>query len=278
MKKRAWVLGSSLLGLTLAFGASAEAADDIVVEGAGVTVEGAAAPGEPAVGQTTAKEEEPKQRGFYAGGGVGWSFWEGEDNSEAFDSTFDVDDVDDDNDFLWTVFGGYRIAEWAGLEVGYTGLGGFSATDDYVFTDDLLVDHTGRDEADVEANGIEARVRFWHDLGTPWVAGIAGVGVFIYDSDQQVDCSVAGVSDRCRDLTGRGRAISPQEDSGEALTVSAGLQFRVHRNVLIRTEWQRYFDVLDQAVDTVQATVVFGFYDFFGQGEGGGDLGGIIIE
>ncbi|HYC01061.1 MAG TPA: outer membrane beta-barrel protein [Candidatus Limnocylindrales bacterium] len=277
MKKRAWVFGSSLLGLALVLAARAQAADDIVVEGApagGVAVEGAA-PGDPATGEKKAEEPEAKQRGFYAGGGVGWAFWEAEDNSDAYDPSFTVDDVGDDSDFLWTAFGGYRIAEWGGLEVGYTDLGGFSITDEDA--GGVIGDE---DDADVEANGIEARIRVWHDLGTPWVAGIGGIGVFIYDSDQDVSCRSAGVGTDCG-LVGRsGRALSPREDSGEALTVSAGLQFRVHRNVLIRTEWQRYFDVLDQAVDTVQATVVVGFYDFFGQGEisGGGDFGGIIVE
>ena len=49
--------------------------------------------------------------------------------------------------------------------------------------------------------------------------------------------------------------------------------------MLIRTEYQHFFSVLDQGVDMVTASIVVGFYDLFGQGSTGGDeFGGIAVE
>ena len=83
---------------------------------------------------------------------------------------------------------------------------------------------------------------------------------------------------RCRPAASAIRVVGDAKD-GQAFTLSAGLQFKVTDNVLIRTEYQHFFSVLDQGVDMVTASIIVGFYDLFGQGAaGGGEFGGIAVE
>lgn len=262
MNRTLAMLGASMLGIVLCGAASARAE------------EGAAA----------------ASRGFYVGGSVGGSFFEGPSkNSKIFNRStadsngdgradaFTVDTIGDKSNLLWSAFAGYRMADWLGAEVGWTNLGGFTATD----TTDPGNALPHNDTVKPVVDGVEARLRAWVPLGTDRVSGIGGVGIFIFQSTSPKACNGADKG-ACSKLPGHWdrvpAALDPREDSGQALTLSAGLQFRVTDNVLVRTEYQHYFAVLDQGIDTVTASVIVGFYDLFGQGQAGGGMGGITVE
>jgi opacity protein-like surface antigen len=282
MKKRMFVLGSSLLGLALC-GALPAGAEEPASNAAAIAASDAAA--------AAPKDDGPKSRGFYVGGTVGGSFFDGAGrNSKIFNSStadsnkdgradaFTVDDIGDDANFMWSVFAGYRLADWLGVEVGWTDIGGFSATD---LTDPgNIVPHNDKVKASVD--GVEARLRGWIPLGTERVQGIGGLGIFIFSSNAPKSCNGADTGACTKGPLPWDRkppALDPREDSGQAFTLSAGLQFQLTENVLLRTEYQHFFSVLDQGVDMVTATIVVGFYDFFGQGQGSGDsFGGIAVE
>jgi opacity protein-like surface antigen len=304
MKKKMLVLGSSVLGLALCAAVAAEAADDVVVEGAPAettvtettTVETTA----PAEVAAAPEEDKVKPRGFYAGGGIGGSFftepskgsrifWDPDENSDGIPDddngdgvadAFTVDDIDDTENFMWSVFFGYRLADWLGAEVGWTDLGGFKATDVNDPLDPTDPPHNNHTKIDVD--GVEARLKVWHPLCVDWIQGIGGLGIFIFSSHPPKFCNgpdTGGCDKGPLPFDRKPPALDPRHDSGQAFTISAGLQFQVHENVLIRTEYQHFFEVLDQGVHLVTANVVFGFYDFFGQGKGGGgSMGGITIE
>lgn len=267
MKKRALLLGSSLLGLAVLAASAAVAADDVAID------DGAAAGAETAA---PADEAGSKQRGLYVGGSAGLAVWEADGNSGLWDSGFVVDDTNSPNDLLWSVFAGYRLSDWLGAEVGWTDLGGFTAADHDA------ADPTDFNKTDITVDGLEARLRFWHSLGMDrlgldGLTAIGGVGIFFYSSDTDSTCRIDGNKVNCP--FGKLQPLRPSEDSGEALTVSLGLQYQVIDNLLLRTEYQRFFGVDRENVDTVSLSVVVGFYDLFGQAQGGGgDMGGIVVE
>ncbi len=295
MKKKLLVLGSSVLGLALSAAVGAQAADDVVVEETApaaetTTVTETTAPAEVAAAP---EEDKAKPRGFYAGGGIGGSFFTGaskgsrifwsdptDNNGDGQPDAFTVDDLDDEENFMWSAFVGYRMSDWLGAEVGWTDIGGFKATDFNDPTDVTDPPHNNHTKVDVD--GVEARLRAWVPLGTEWVQGIGGLGIFIFSSHPPKFCN--GPNTGACNPTGplptdkQPPALDPRHDSGQAFTISAGLQFKVTDNVLIRTEYQHFFEVLDQGVHLVTANVVVGFYDFFGQGKGGSSMGGVTIE
>jgi len=277
-KTRMYLLGSSVLGLALCAAATAGAEGDVKVDS--TAVETTAAP-EAAVAAPAPPEDKDKPRGLYMGGSVGGSFFEGpshnsrifnhstgDANQDGVPDAFTVTGIDDENNFMWSVFAGYRLADWLGAEVGWTDIGGFRA----------IADNPPHfDETNVNVDGVEARLRAWLPLGTEWVSAIVGPGIFIYSSHAARICDG---SECAKSAFGKeAPALDPREDSGQAFTLSAGLQFRVTDNILIRTEYAHFFSVLDQGVDMITASVVFGFYDFFNQGKtGGSDFGGIAVE
>jgi opacity protein-like surface antigen len=288
-KTRMFLLGSSL-GAALVIGAAhGAAAEDVVVEEAApaATVTGT----ETETTTTETKEEKVSPRGLYAGGAIGGSFFSGSGkNSRIFndrdhpntpyDDEFSVDKIDDENNFMWSVFVGYRMADWLSAEVGWTDIGGFSATDTQDFDDPTDVPH--KDKVTVDVDGVEARLRAWVPLGLERLRGIGGVGIYVFQSHGGKKCK--GPNKRQCDnpapFEREQPALDPREDSGQALTISAGLQYEITDNILIRTEYSHFFSVLDQGVHLVTASVVFGFYDLFGQASGGGgdDMGGIVVE
>lgn len=295
MKKR-YLLGSSVLGLAMCAAVAAEAAGpgEVVVEEETTTAAPApAVTTETTVAETTKVEEEEKlvQRGFYVGGGVGGSFFDGpgrnskifnretgDTNGDGQPDAFTVDEIDDMNNFMWSVFAGYRMADWLSAEVGWTDIGGFKATD---LTDvgDAL---PHEDVVNVDVDGLEARLRGWVPLGTDRITGIGGLGIFIFSGHSPKKCKGTDQSACTNDPLPFDRnppALDPREDSGQAFTLSAGLQIKITDNVHFRTEYSHFFNVLDQGVDMVTASVVVGFYDFFGQAGGGGEsIGGIVVE
>ncbi len=266
MKKRALLLGSSLLGLALLAASAAVAADDIAVDQGVAATSGAAAP---------ADANADKPRGLYAGGSLGLSVWEPQANSVLWESGFAPDNVGSGKDLLWSAFAGYRLDDWLGFEVGWTNLGGFSATDQLNSTD--------FNTTELSVDGLEARLRFWHSLGMDRIGldgltGIGGIGAYFYSSHADSTCHRDGNKVTCP--FGHLQAVNPTKDSGESLTASVGLQYQVTDNVLLRTEYQRFFSIDKTNVDTVTASVVVGFYDYFGQGKprSGNDMGGIVVE
>lgn len=285
MKTRMFLLGSSLLGIAMCAAVAAEAADEPASNAAAIAASNAA--------EAAPKDDAIKPRGLYAGGSIGGSFFDGpgknsrifnhstaDSNGDGQPDAFSVDSIDDENNFMWTVFVGYRLADWLSAEVGWTDIGGFSATDVNDPTD--ITDPPHNNKTNVKVDGLEARLRAWVPLGTERIQGIGGLGIFIYSSHPPKFCNGPDTG-ACTKGPGHydrvPPALDPREDSGQAFTLSAGLQFKVTENVLIRTEYQHFFSVLDQGVDMVTASVVVGFYDIFGQGGGGGDdFGGIAVE
>ncbi len=289
MKKTKLVLGSSLLSLALCATVPANAADDVAVEDA-TTAEAGSPAGEVAAAP---EAEKANPRGFYVGGTIGGSFFEGPSkgsrifNSSTADSNgdgqpdaFTVDSLGDEENFMWSVFAGYRMADWLSAEVGWTDIGGFRATDVNDPTDPTDPPH--RNTTNVDVDGLEARLRGWIPLGTDRIQGIGGLGIFIFSSHPPKRChgpNTGACSSGPLPYDSAPPALDPTNDSGQAFTLSAGLQFQVTDNILIRTEYSHFFEVLDQGVDLVTASVVVGFYDFFGQGgSGGDDFGGIVVE
>jgi len=242
MKKSGLRWGAPLVGLALLTGVTAASAQDEEVSAA--------------------------TRGFYVGGTVGASIWNVGSNSDSFAAGVrPATSVSDGGDLTWGVFGGYRAADWLAVEVGYTDLGGFSAANTSTVTNEV--------RGDVDVDGVEARLRVWRSFFTPEFALSAGAGIFVYDSDDSVRCSNAGVSFACG---GGATILDPTDDSGEAFTLALGGQYRVHENVVLRAEWQRYFGVLNSDIDTVLVSVIVGFYDFFSQLGGGDDFGGMAFD
>jgi opacity protein-like surface antigen len=243
MKKSGLRWGAPLVGLALLTGVSAASAQE-------------------------EKEVSAPTRGFYVGGTVGASIWDVGSNSDSFAAGFrPATSVSDGGDLTWGIFGGYRAADWLAVEVGYTDLGGFDAENTATVTNEA--------RGEVSVDGIEARFRLWRSFFTPEFALTGGAGIFVYDSDDSVRCSNAGAPLAC----GPGATIlNNTDDSGEALTLALGAQYRVHENVVLRAEWQRYFGVLNSDVDTVLVSVIVGFYDFFSQLGGGDDFGGVAFD
>lgn len=283
MKKRMFVLGSSLLGLAIYSSAA-------IAEEAPATNAAAVAASEAA--EAAPKDNGIKQRGFYGGATIGGSFFEGpgvnskifysgtgDSNGDGRSDAFTPDKIGDDSNFMWSMFVGYRLADWLGAEVGWTDIGGFKATD---LTDEGNA-QTHDDHIKVNVNGVEARLKAWVPLGTDRVQGIGGLGIFVFSSQGHKKCT--GVDKSGCDMIGdypptahELPALDSSEDSGQAFTMSAGLQFKITDNVLLRTEYQHFFSVMDQGVDMVTATLVVGFYDYFGQGNPGDSMGGIAVE
>lgn len=276
-KKMMFLTGSSLLGLALCGVVAAQAADDVASDVADTSASvDAAAPAEDA----------PKPRGFYLVGSFGGSFYEGASKgSEIFNSStadsngdgnadaFTPDHIFNRSNMMWSTMVGYRMADWLGAEVGWTDIGQFTAEDS---------GPNFNNKVQVPVDGLEARLRAWMPLGTDRIQGIGGLGIFIFSAHPPKRCAGPDTS-AC--TSGPGHfdsvppAIDPRQDSGQAFTISAGLQFKITENILLRTEYQHFFAVLDQGVNMVTASLVFGFYDFFGQGQSGGDsFGGIAVE
>ena len=290
MKKQIFALGLSVLGLTLY----------------ATTPAAAAGPGEPVVEETTVtpapapaevtpppkEDDTAKPRGFDAGGAFGYDYWEGpskgsrifnhstaDDNGDGQPDAFTADSIGHKNSMTWSAFAGYRLADWLAAEVGWTDLGKFTAAD---FNDPAdATDPPHHNKVKAKVDGVEARLKAWYPLGVDWVQGIGGLGIFIFSSHPPKFC-YGPDNGGCAKSPGHfgkvPEALDPTNDSGQAFTISAGLQFQVHENILIRTEYQHFFEVLDQGVHLVTANVVFGFYDFFGQGKGGDSMGGVTIE
>jgi opacity protein-like surface antigen len=276
-----FLLGSSVIGLALGAAVAAQAAtDEAPATNAAAIADANKAAAEP-------KDESPKSRGFYAGTSIGGSFFEGpgknskifnhdpaDTNGDGQSDAFVVSKIDNENNFMWSVFAGYRMADWLGAEVGWTNIGGFKAYD-------TGVSPAHNNHTTVDVDGLEARLRAWTPLGTERVQGIGGLGIFIFSSHPPKYCDGPDTG-ACTPSPGHfGKvppALDPREDSGQAFTISAGLQFQITDNILLRTEYQHFFAVLDQGVDMVTATLVVGFYDFFGQGAGGDSMGGVTVE
>lgn len=281
-KTKLFLLGSTVISLALGATVAAQAADDAEPTNAAAVAEANKAEAAP-------KDEAPKPRGFYLGTTIGGSFFEGsgknskiynhsplDENQDGQPDAFTVDKIDNENNFMWSVFAGYRMADWLGAEVGWTDIGGFKAYDFGTGSEPPQNNHTT-----VKVDGLEARLRAWTPLGTDRVQGIGGLGIFIFSSHPPKYCD-GPYTGACQPGPGHfGKvppALDPREDSGQAFTISAGLQFQITDNILLRTEYQHFFAVLDQGVDMVTATLVVGFYDFFGQGQGGDSMGGITVE
>lgn len=295
MKKKLFVMGSSLLGLALCAAVAAEAADEPVVEAPAAEAPATNAAAIAASDKAAAAPEEgaPQPRGFYAGGSIGGSFFDGtskgsrifnessdDSNGDGQADAFTVDHMNQSSNFMWTAFVGYRLADWLGAEVGWTDIGGFRATDYNDPTD--ITDPPHNNHVKTKVDGVEARLRAWVPLGTDRVSGLGGVGIFIFSQHGPKICDGPNTG-ACAKSPGHDGsvppALNPRNDSGQAFTISAGLQFKITENILLRTEYQHFFNVLDQGVDMVTASFVVGFYDLFGQASGGGDdFGGIAVE
>lgn len=165
--------------------------------------------------------------GFYAGGSVGLSHYEDEeDDIEAdFRAAGFAADVDSDtNDLGWKIFGGYRFTPYFGAELAYIDL--------------------GEESVDVDLGPLLGTLTATNSVSGASVAGTAGypvlpnayvfgkLGGFIWDSN--AEGSPVGLGD---------------DDSGVNLTFGIGGTYQLVEHVKVRAEWERFQGLGDDDTD-----------------------------
>jgi OOP family OmpA-OmpF porin len=152
-----------------------------------------------------------QDQGFYAGAGAGQSF---------------VDEgVYDDEDTAFSVFGGYQVNRYFGVEAGYVDF--------------------GKIEADVAAPDLEGDSAYLTAVGTLPItekfSAYAKAGLHRWN----IDASLPGV-------------VGNDDDSGSDPTYGVGAQFRFTDHVALRGEYSR-FEVEETDADLAQLQVRFDF-------------------
>lgn len=163
--------------------------------------------------------------GLHVGASGSWSLL---DESDRVDS---VADIDDDDDFGYELFLGWRFHENFAVEGGYADLGEFGGN--------------GRESTpvafDVAAEGAVLRaVGFFPVLD--WLELTGSVGAFFYQS-------------KVRATLGDERETT--SENGTALTASAGLQVRATEFAAFRLQYQRFFDIEDNDIDAIVFSIMF---------------------
>jgi len=152
-----------------------------------------------------------EDKGFYVGAGAGQSF---------------VDEAGyDDEDTAFSVFGGYQVNRYFGVEAGYVDF--------------------GKLEPEGLGNELEANSAYVSAVGTvPFTdkfSGYAKAGFHRWD----LDTPIAGLTNN-------------PDDSGTDPTYGVGLQYRFTDAVALRGEYSR-FEAEDLDVDLAQVQVRFDF-------------------
>ena len=152
-----------------------------------------------------------QDNGFYAGAGVGQSFVD--------------EDVYDDEDTAFSVFGGYQFNKYFALEAGYADF--------------------GKIEPEGTGPALEADTAYLTAVGslpiTEQFSAYAKAGFHNWNLDT--------------DLPG---LVNNGDDSGTDPTYGVGVQYRFTDNVALRGEYSR-FEVEDADVDLAQLQVRFDF-------------------
>jgi OmpA-OmpF porin, OOP family len=165
--------------------------------------------------------------GFYIGGGLGQS-----DAKDACDGISGPGVSCDGEDTAWRLFGGYQLNTNLALELAYTDLGEASAT-------------VPGGSASAEATALELSALGMLPLAERFsLYGKAG----IYRGEIDASSSIGG---------------SASEDNTD-LTLGAGVQFDMTRNIALRGEWQRYMDMGGEEtgesdVDLLSVNVLYRF-------------------
>ncbi len=161
-------------------------------------------------------------QGFYVGAGVGRSDLDDSCDELRDDPSIAVIDCDD-TDTGWKLFGGYQFTQHFGVEAAYVDLGEASARA-------ITLGVPVRAKAEVDGFGIFA-------TGALPVGGsfsiVGKLGGFYSDVDVKASAPRVRVSD---------------DESSLGLAAGAAAQYDVNERVVLRIEWERYFDVGDDDI------------------------------
>lgn len=143
----------------------------------------------------------------------------------------------DDTSGAYSVFGGYQVIKYLGVEAGYTNLG------------DVKVSASGT------TNTFKAKGAELLGVGTipinSWLEVYGKVGVFFWDAD--------------RGCAGTSCMFGSKSETGSDLTYGLGAKFNFSKYVGVRVQFQRYQDVGDKApisgsdIDFLSVGIVFKF-------------------
>lgn len=132
------------------------------------------------------------------------------------------------------VFGGWQFAPNLAAEVAYVDLGRYALPG-------------GPSGATFDQYGVSAQLVGFVPLGTSGVSLFGKAGVFSwsierYDNNDYYCCY-----------------SNNPDDSGTDLTAGAGVQIDFHRNMGLRAEWERFYDVAGGDVDLITAAFFYRF-------------------
>lgn len=141
----------------------------------------------------------------------------------------------DDNGTYWKVFGGYQFNTNFGVEIGYIDFGKMERQTTGVASDSF--DATGFESV------LVATIPFTQAFGIYGKFGIYGWNV---------------------DYVATGTVNTRADTSGRDMTYGFGARYDLTKNIALRLEWQRYFDMGDQFtgnfdVDAYLLGIVFKF-------------------
>jgi hypothetical protein len=138
----------------------------------------------------------------------------------------------DETALSWDVAAGWRLFEYAGLEVGYADLGSY----DYKGT-------VGEESLDgkIEARGFKASVLGYYPV-TDDLDAFAEVGAFRWESEDRG--TFAGIS-------------AKEDDDGTDLLFGAGFQGRLVGPLDLGLRWTHYMDVADGDFDVFALTLAW---------------------
>ncbi len=178
---------------------------------------------------TTASADEAK--GFY---GVAQAVY------SSFDASGGLSDsvsLNDEEDFGFGVLAGYQINPFVGVEAGWIDLGEAQG----MGTDGEQVPV----RVDPGASGVHTQVVGTYPL-LDWLALNGNIGAFFWDT------------------TTRSQAVSQvvlENDDGVGLSLGAGAQVQVHKNIALRLGYTRFFGVGDLDIDSIMLSAVFHSWD-----------------
>lgn len=127
------------------------------------------------------------------------------------------------------VFGGWQFAQNLAAEIAYVDLGSY-----------------GPSGATIDQYGVSAQFVGFIPLGTSGVSLFGKAGVFSWSVERYDNNNYCCYSDR-------------PDDSGTDLTAGAGVQIDFHRNMGLRAEWERFYDVAGGDVDLITAAFFYRF-------------------
>lgn len=176
-----------------------------------------------------------EEMGFYAGGSVGLSLYEDEEDDIAasmaaagFSGSIDTDNTD----LGWKLYGGFRFNPYFGTEIGYIDLGEQSV--DVSLSSPLV----GNVNATAEVNGVSLTGTAGYPI-LPQAYVFGKLGGYVWDSN--VD---GGLSVGATPVVSLG-----DDDNGVDLTFGIGGTWELVEHVKVRAEWERFQGLGDEDTD-----------------------------